>query len=363
VAVVVIAMVFAAFIGLSIGRQVHQRLSVTTPQAQPFFNPNANSGSSSAGVSSQVQAVASKVDRALVDINTRLAYQGAEAAGTGMILTSSGEVLTNNHVISGATTITATSVDTGKTYTAKVVGTDPTDDVAVIQLQGASGLPTISTGDPAKLSQGDNVIAIGNAGGVGGTPSVVTGTVQALNQSITASNGDGSGAEQLTGLIETDAPIQPGDSGGPLVNSSGQVIGMDTAASSGTRFFSQASVGFAIPIDKALSIAKQIESGQPSSKVEIGVPGFLGVQVQPGVSGSVPGAVIGGVEAGSPAEKAGLAAGDVITSVNGTSVDSADTLTRLLHTHHPGDKVSIGWVDANGGHHTATATLITGPAD
>src|SRR5208282_5386207 len=132
--------------------------------------------------------IASKVDPGLVDIVSTLGYQNAEAAGTGQVVTSSGEVLTNNHVIDGATSIKATDIGSGRTYTAKVVGYDQTDDIAVLQLQGASGLATVSFGDSSQVTAGENVVALGNAGGKGGTPSVAAGTVTALNQSITASD-------------------------------------------------------------------------------------------------------------------------------------------------------------------------------
>jgi S1-C subfamily serine protease len=296
-------------------------------------------------------------------------------------------VLTNNHVVDGATSITATVVGTGRTYNAKVVGTDPTDDVAVIQLQGATGLKTVKTGDSSKVTAGDSVVAIGNAGGTGGTPSVVSGTVQAVDQSITAGDANGGNSEQLTGLIEMNAPIQPGDSGGPLVTTNGQVIGMNTAASSGGAFQSSATDGFAIPINHALDIARQIESGQSSSSVHIGGRGFLGVEVQSGSSGQGggssgdlggfggfgglgspstgdgSGAVISGVVPGSPAANAGLQQGDEITSVNGQAVDSPDSLSSLLQNHRPGNNVTIGWTDQSGQNHTATVTLTTGPAD
>ena len=176
--------------------------------------------------------IANKVDPGLVDIVSTLGDQNAEAAGTGMVVTSSGEVLTNNHVIDGATSIKATDIGNGRTYTAKVVGYDKSDDVAVIQLQGASGLTTVSFGDSSQVAVGQSVVGLGNAGGKGGTPSVATGTVTALNQSITAGDEGSGSSENLTGMIETNANIQPGDSGGPLVNSAGQVIGIDTAASS-----------------------------------------------------------------------------------------------------------------------------------
>src|SRR6478609_11427610 len=184
--------------------------------------------------------IAQRVDPALVDIVSTLGNQGASAAGTGIVLTSNGEVLTNNHVIRGATSIKVTDVGNGRTYTAKVVGYDASKDVAVIQLQNASGLTIANLGDSSSVQNGDAVTALGNAGGKGGTPSVATGAVTALNQGITASDeGSGANSEQLTGLIETNADIQPGDSGGALVNSYGQVIGMNTAASSGTQFQSE----------------------------------------------------------------------------------------------------------------------------
>jgi len=392
-----VAVLVAALVGAGIGRSfATHTTTVVQPQTVPgslgFPGSSGSSGSGSSGssgssagggsgISAQASAIASKVDPGIVDIDTKLGYEQAEAAGTGMILTSSGEVLTNNHVINGATEITATVVTTGKTYRAKVVGYDQTQDIAVIQLQGASGLPVIKTGDSSSVTPGASVVAIGNAGGVGGTPSVVTGTVDATNQSITASDEGGGNAEQLSGLIETNAPIQAGDSGGPLVNTSAEVIGMDTAASAGTRFASQDSVGFAIPINQALSIARLIESGAASSTIHLGSTGFLGVQVedasQQGASGFGPsfgsgggatnpsatsGALIEGVESGSPAASIGLVDGDVITSVDGRTVTTAQSLTAAMQAYHPGDKVRVGWTDQSGQTHTATATLTTGPS-
>jgi S1-C subfamily serine protease len=323
------------------------------------FSPSSPSSPSGGANDSQVSAIAAKVSSSVVDINTKLNYQGASAAGTGMVLTSSGDILTNNHVIDGSTSISVTLVDTGRSYTAKVVGTDPTADIAVIRLQGASGLKPINTTVSTPVALGDSVIAIGNAGGVGGAPSVVTGTVSATDQTITASDPNGANAEQLSGLIQTNAPIQPGDSGGPLVNSAGQVIGVNTAASSRNRFDSTASVGFAIPLANAVSVARQIESGVATTTVHIGLPGFLGVAVDP----STGAAVVAGVQSGSPASTIGLVAGDTITAVDGKAISSPDNLTTILRAHHPGDKVSIRWTTASGATHTATATLMTGPAD
>ena len=189
---------------------------------------SATSTSQSALSTSQI---ASRVDPGLVDVKATLGYQQATSLGTGIVLTSNGEILTNNHVINGATAVSVTDIGNGKTYKATVVGYDESHDIAVLQLSGASGLTTATTGDSSTVGVGNSVVALGNAGGAGGTPSVAAGAVTALNQSITASDESSGSSEQLTGLIETNADIQAGDSGGPLVNSHGQVIGMDTAAS------------------------------------------------------------------------------------------------------------------------------------
>jgi S1-C subfamily serine protease len=365
----VAAMVAAAFFGVGVGRAINHTRTITTAAAPagsllPSGGLPDNGGTGAAGPLSGAAITA--VERGVVDINTKLGYQSATAAGTGMILTANGEILTNNHVIDGATAISATVVATGRTYTAKVVGTDVTADVAVLQLQGASGLSPIPLGNSSGVATGDTVIALGNAGGVGGAPSVVTGTVQATGQAITASDQGGANAERLTDLVETDAPIQPGDSGGPLVNASGKVIGMDTAASTGSRFQVAANTAFAIPINDALSIVHQIEAGKASATIHLGLPGFLGVEVQgAGALGgnTTPGAVISAIVAGSPAARAGLQAGDVITAVDGHKIAAASDLTTQLRGHQPNDRVSLTWTDQSGSSHTATVTLMTGPAN
>jgi S1-C subfamily serine protease len=332
--------------------------------------------------------VASKVDPGLVDVVSTLGYQNGEAAGTGMVLTSTGEVLTNNHVIDGATSIKVRDVGNGRTYAAKVVGYDKTRDVAVLQLVNASGLQTVSLSSSG-VQSGQKVVALGNAGGKGGTPSVATGKVTGTGKTITASDETAGNAEQLKSLIETNAGIQPGDSGGPLVNTQGDVVGMNTAASSGistTGFGTQsqrpATQAFAIPITQAASIAGQIEAGQASATVHIGATAFLGVQVSAtggtgstggfggfygnngGYDGSTAsGAAVAGVVSGSAAAQAGLTQGDVITSVAGHAVTSSKGVASALAGHHPGDSISIGWTDQAGQSHTATVPLGSGPAD
>ena len=330
--------------------------------------------------------IASKVDPGLVDVVSTLGYQNGKAAGTGMVLTSAGEVLTNNHVIDGATSIKVTDVGNGRTYGAKVVGYDKTHDVAVLQLANASGLKTVSLSSSG-VQSGQKVVALGNAGGKGGTPSLATGKVTATGRTITASDESAGNAERLHGLIQTNAGIQPGDSGGPLVNTQGDVVGMDTAASSnisttafGTQSQQTATQAFAIPISHAATIADQIEAGQASSTVHIGATAFLGVEVSPSGSsatpgyggygggygsstGSAAGAAVAGVLNGSAAAQAGLAQGDVITSVAGHAVKADTDVASALAQHHPGDKIGISWTGQDGQSHTATVTLGNGPAD
>jgi len=291
----------------------------------------------------------------VVVINTNLAYEGGQAAGTGMVLTSSGEILTNNHVIRGATSIRIVVPGTGKRYTATVVGYNVKDDVAVLQATGASNLKTVSLGDSSKLKVGQSVTAFGNAGGTGRLTSV-SGKVVSRSRTITVSDDQG-GSERLTRLIETSARLQPGDSGGPLETTGGKVIAMDTAASvSGGFVQTVAGDGFAIPINRALTIAKNIESGKTSATVHIGGTAFLGVTLGPGQ-----GALIEGILRGGAAEAAGLTAGDVITNVDGHAISSANALSSLLLTKHPGDRISVTFSDQFGTSQTVTATLDGGP--
>jgi S1-C subfamily serine protease len=319
----------------------------STPSA-----PSNGNGSASTGTAN------TNLEVGVVDVNTRLGYQNAAAAGTGIILTASGEVLTNNHVIDGATSISVRVVSTGKTYTATVLGSDQVDDVALLQLKDASGLQPANLGDSAAVKVGDPVTAVGNAGGDGGEPSTVTGVVTDLDQTITATDAGGGNSEQLTGLIQMNARLQPGDSGGPLYNAAGQVIGMNTAASANRRFRTTGAEAYAIPLAKALDIVHQIESGQGSANVTIGIPGFLGVGVDY-TNGS--GALITDVVAGTPAEHTGLVAGDTITAIDGQAIDSPDSLTSVLRNHHPGDSVKVTWSDQEGQSHTADVTLASGP--
>jgi S1-C subfamily serine protease len=315
--------------------------------------------------------IAARVDPGLVDVVSTDGDAKATSAGTGIVLTSTGEILTNNHVIEGATSIKVTDVGNGKTYTAKVVGYDASHDVAVIQLENASGLTTASLGDSSTVAPGNSVTALGNAEGKGGTPSVARGTVTALNQSITASDELSNVNEQLTGLIETNAPIQPGDSGGPLVNAYGQVIGMDTAAGSSYQFQgasqnSGATAAYTIPINEAIQIAKDIESGTATGTIHIGATAFMGVEIstegEGGFGQQASGAALAGALQGSPAARVGLGDGDTIIGLGGQTVSSAEDIQKILVKYHPGDSIKVTWLDQENQQHTASMTLTSGPA-
>jgi len=326
------------------------------PQSSNAITTPAPSTSAGAGGTA---AVAAKVDPAVVDVTTTLAGQAGTAKGTGIVVTSNGEVLTNNHVISGAASITVQIDGTGRSYSATVVGYDATDDIAVLQIQGGvSGLKTASIGDSSALSVGQSVLAIGNALGAGGTPAVTSGQITALQQTITASDAVGGSAETLTGLIQMNALIQPGDSGGPLVDASGNVIGIDTAGQSNGRFQTDAgsTTGYAIPINAALTIARQIESGG-GANITVGARAVLGVQMRDTSSG----ATVVGVESASPAEAAGLQAGDVIVGIGGSQITSTAGLQAALSGRHAGDSVQVVWLDSAGRQHTATVQLESGP--
>ena len=406
--------------------------------------PSAHDNQASSGPGLNEAAVERKVKPGLVDITSTIKYASETAEGTGMILTSSGLVLTNNHVIDGATEVKVSLADNAsQSYTAQVVGYDSADDVALLQLTGASGLATVSFGNSSKVRVGIPVLALGDAEGRGGvTPAA--GDISALDRSIQASDegsgtiedlnhmlqtnaqiqqGDSGGAladnagqvigmittENLNHMLQTNAQIQQGDSGGALADNAGQVIGMVTAANTAADGQSGGTMGFAIPINTALAVAQQIASKQSSSTVYIGLPGFLGVEVaqsnspdprqqaaderrsgngqggasqggggrrgglacviggqEPAVPGRIApartGALIVGVLCGTGAQSQGLAAGDVIISVNGQAVTTPGSLTGITARYHPRDVVSVGYQAANGSRHTVRIMLGDGPA-
>jgi S1-C subfamily serine protease len=376
--------------------------SSSAPAAVP--SPAASSPAANSGTG--VQAIINKVEPGVVLINSTIQYQSETGAGTGMVINSDGLVLTNNHVIEDSTKLTATDLNNGKTYPATVVGYDVTGDIALIQLQGASGLSTVPIGNSSTVKTGASVVALGNAEG-GGTLLPAAGSITGVNQTITASDQGGTiSTETLHGMLETNADIVSGDSGGPLSNASGQVIGMDTAGQSVSMGEQASPTGFAIPINTALSVASQIASGKASSTITIGYPPFVGIyftassnsspqvqQQQEEQSSGNPfggfggfgqqqsscytsdsnlqtpsqiapvnsGALIDGVICDSPAANAGMTAGSVITAVNGNAVSTTDQLQSTLEAFRPGDTVTITWANLNGQSTTSTLHLASGP--
>ena len=384
---------------------------------QPGAGSGGGPGGGTSANSAATQAVTRKVGPGIVDVISKPGYQSGTLEGTGMVLSSNGLVLTNNHVVEGTSSWKVKIADTGQIYGVTVLGTDVTDDVALLKLTNASNLRTVPLGNSSSVQMGDSVVALGNADGQDGKPTVVTGSITGLNQSIKATDQGAGTTENLHGMLRTNAPIISGDSGGALANTQGQVIGMNTAANNTTTFGGGqgTSTGFAIPINRALAIARQIASGNASSNVQIGLPAFLGVTVASASSGpstdanpraqlrqleqaaeqggfngfgggsggsggsgcmisnaqaSIPrkiasvssGTLISGVLCNTPVSSAGMTAGSVITSINGQAVTAPDTLTKVLTQFRPGETVSVHWVSPNGQQHTSSVKLAPGPA-
>jgi S1-C subfamily serine protease len=313
-----------------------------------------------------IGATTATIGTGVVVVDTTLGYEGGEAAGTGFVLTSSGTVLTNNHVIQGATAIRVVVPGTGKRYSASVSGYSVGNDVAVLKLANASNLTTVEVASSAKLRVGQRVRATGNARGAG-TLTTVTGTITGLSKTITASDGQGN-TETLTGLIETNAAVVAGDSGGPLQDRRGRVIGMVTAASASGDFrFRDAptSRAYAIPIGKALSVVRTVRAGTTTASVHVGPTAFLGVSIAvagpTGGDGSGSGAVVAGVANGSPAARAGLERGDVIVRLDGKAVTSPSVLRARILRKRPGQKLQLVYRDAYGSSTTVSVTLASGP--
>ena len=341
------------------------------------------------------EAVYDAVEPGIVDVTSNLRYLQETAEGTGFVIdAAAGLVLTNNHVIDGATSITVTPVMSGKSYPARVLGYDVTDDIALLELQGAPGLKAVTLGNSSHVPVGAPVLAIGNEAGQGGSPTVAPGVISSLDRTIVASDQTSGLTETLHGIMQTNADIRPGDSGGPLADAAGQVIGIDTAAG-GNAVYS----GYAIPIDQALPIAARIAAGQPGARIQIGLPASLGVLLPDSTSadprrqasqelrqtGAISssgsnctsgdttatpasiaparsGALVDGVLCGTAAATAGIFAGDVITSIGGRAVTSPGSLTAILGRYRPGSKAALAWVGLGDSLHTAVVTLDAGPA-
>ncbi len=317
----------------------------------PFGDGSADGGGSQSDSTDTTGQASGDQLTGLVRIATTNKYDGAQAAGTGMVLTSNGEVVTNHHVVAGATSVRVKIMSSGTTYTAKVVGTDAKDDVAVLQLVGASGLDTVTT-DNDGVTTGDAVTAVGDGDGTTGYLSAASGSVLATDQAITTSSEGAAAGERLTDLLEISSDVVAGYSGGATYDDDGQVVGMTTAASSGTSDI----VGYAIPIAKVLTIADDLESGKHGASYTYDLPAFLGIGLGNGTT-------VQGVYDGTPAAQAGIAPGDQITAVSGVRTTTTTQLRSAIASHSPGERVSITWTDTSGAGHTATLTLAAGPVE
>ena len=305
-----------------------------------------------------IQGILAKVEPAVVAVRTRSFSQDSffqvvpeQGAGTGMIVSPDGDVLTNAHVVENATDIKVTVDRENRTHDAVLVGSDPTADVALIHIQGVSNLPTVKFGRAANLRVGDAVVAIGNALNLPGGPTVTAGIVSALDRTLDAEG------ERLEHMIQTDAAVNPGNSGGPLVNSDGEVIGMNTAIAAPS---TATNIGFAISMDTARPIADGLKKagGKVQATTFLGVTSVTltdDVRQRFGIKTSK-GALVYAVSPGTPADNGGLRPGDVITSLGGDGVTSSDDLGAAVRKHKPGDKVDIKF-ERNGNEQTASVTL------
>jgi len=300
------------------------------------------SGSSAATLASTRESTG------VVLISTVVDYGTGQAAGTGLVLSTDGIVVTNHHVVEGSTQVEVTDPANGESYLADVVGYEPDNDVAVLRLEDAQGLATVDT-DTAAVAEGDDVTAVGNSNG-GGVLTAASGEVTDTGADITVA-GDGGQTEDLTGLIEVDATVVPGDSGGALLDDDGEVVGMNVAASA------TGTTGYAIPIATVLDLAGQILAGDDSGAVTLGYQAALGLQVSER-SGDL---LVVGVVRGSAADAAGITAGSVLTALDGVGLGDYSDLASQLGGYRPGDAVRVTWLDADGATHTATATLGRAP--
>jgi S1-C subfamily serine protease len=314
------------------------------------------------GAPANAASLADEVDPDLVDITAPNSYQGVEGLGTGLVLTPDGLVVTNNHLIEAATGITARDVGNGHTYDVRVVGYDPSQDVALLQLLGASRLSTVRLGSSSNVAVGDGIVALGNAEGAGGTPSYAAGSVTGIDVTISASDDLTGTTEQLNDLIQTNTDVLPGDSGGALVSASRRVVGMVTAGSQDVAIEGTSPQGYSIPIRTVRSLVSLMRTGRSSNTIHVGPTAFLGVEVATSTS-SVPGADIVTILPDTPVSDAGLAVGDTIVGIGGAPVSSAGSLAQELESFEPGQSVSLRYVDLSGAQHTIDLVLASGPPE
>ncbi len=312
-----------------------------------------------------IASILEKVEPAVVSISTQGFGQDdfasvlpRQGAGTGVVLTPDGDVLTNAHVIADAAAIKVKLGTGDRTYDATLLGSDPAADIALIRVQGVSNLAVAQLGRSADLRVGDEVVAIGHALALPGGPTVTAGIVSALDRTI------GTGPRRLEHLIQTDAAINPGNSGGPLVNAAAEVVGINTAVIQGTGQADAQNIGFAIASDTIRPMVEDLR--QAGGRVR--VPAYLGVSTTTvteairdrlGLTSSS-GAYVTSVVAGTPADAAGLRPGDVIIGVGSDRVTSSDDLGTAVRKNKPGDRVEVRW-QRGGVERSATVTLAQTP--
>ncbi|HVF75647.1 MAG TPA: trypsin-like peptidase domain-containing protein [Acidimicrobiales bacterium] len=300
------------------------------------------------GTALDVAGVVAKAGPAVVSVSTSSMGGRRTGAGTGVVLTAEGEILTNAHVVGTASTVRVTLAGESQARDAEVVGLDAAADLALLRIPGAGGLPVAELGRSADVRVGDDVVAIGNALALRGGPTVTRGIVSALDRTLETENGS------MTGLIQTDASISSGNSGGPLVNALGQVIGINTAVASGGGGTAAENIGFAIAVDQAMPVVERLRGNQPAAE-----RGYMGISSGDPTDGSR-GAVVVSVEPGSPAAQAGLQQGDLIVKVGDKAVDGAAALGSAVRSHRPGEQVPVVVV-RDGAERTVTVTLTTAP--
>ncbi|WP_219416247.1 S1C family serine protease [Pseudonocardia nigra] len=279
-----------------------------------------------------VEAVAERVLPSVVQL--RVTGPGSAGEGSGMVLSADGLLLTNNHVVEPAAdggSVVAVFQD-GSTTPARIIGRDPTSDLAVLRAQGVSGLTPIELGNSDAVRVGQQVVAIGSPLGLGG--SVTTGIISALDRAVSVGGEPGGGDATVLNALQTDAAINPGNSGGPLVDMQGRVVGINSAIATTGAQGGSIGVGFSIPINQARRTAQELEATGRATRA------VLGVQVAVGAR-ELDGAVLGPVTPGGPADRAGLREGQVVTRVDDRIISGGDELVAAIRENAPGDRVTL----------------------